>query len=94
MKSANNTGMVKAHAEKDIPDTSDIVLQPSHVKLFKFVEKYIATNIVSPQVDEIASAVKLTQRQCYRLIDDLCKLGYLEKKKYRTRGLKILFPLE
>ena len=70
-----------------------INLQLSHVRLYQFVEKYVNKHIVSPQMDEIAKGIELTLRQTYRLVDDLCTLGYLEKDTYKRRSLRILKPL-
>lgn len=73
-----------------------INLQPSHIRVYRFVEKYIAKNIASPDVNDIAKAktVQLTPRQVYRLVDDLCVLGYLGKDAYKKRSLRVVKPLK
>lgn len=69
--------------------TENIILLPSHVKVYRFVEKYMKEHIVSPQVDEISKSIKMTSRQVYRLINDLCALGYMSKQAYKQRSLSI-----
>lgn len=68
---------------------TDIVLLPSHIKVYNFIKTYIANKIVSPETKEIAKGIKYEERQVYRLIDDLVALGYLSKKKHYRRGIKI-----
>ena len=78
-----------------MPKTPEkITLQPGHIKAYRFVEKYITKNIISPEMKEISKGIKLTIRHTYRIIDDLCVLGYLERIQYRRRSLKILKPLQ
>lgn len=71
-----------------------INLQPVHVSTYRFVEKYMTKNVVAPEMEEIAKAVKLTIRHTYRVVDDLCSLGYMGKEAYRRRSIKILKPLQ
>lgn len=71
-----------------------IVLQPSHVRAYRFVEKYTNKNLVAPDVHEIAKAVGVTWRQVYRLVDDLCVLGYMTKQPRKKRSIKIVKPLK
>jgi len=71
-----------------------IILQPAHIKAYRFVEKYISKNIISPEIDEISKSIKITLRHTYRIIEDLCALGYLERESYRRRSIKILKPLQ
>lgn len=71
-----------------------IVLQPSHIRVYRFVEKYIGKNITSPHVHEIAAGIKLTHRQSYRLVEDLCELGYFSKMPYIKRSIVITKPLQ
>lgn len=67
----------------------EIILLPSHIKVYNFVVAYIKKNITSPEVREIAKGVKLEDRQVHRLIDDLCVLGFLSKKKFYKRSIKV-----
>jgi len=69
-------------------------LQLSHVAAYRFIEKYIKKNIVAPEMEEIAKGIKLTVRQTYRVVDELCDLGYTSKQKYKTRSIKIVKPLQ
>lgn len=71
-----------------------INLQPAHIRAYRFVEKYIAKNIVAPEMEEIAKGIKLTLRHTYRVVEDLCVLGFMEKESYRRRSLKIIKPLQ
>jgi len=71
-----------------------INLQPAHIKAYRFVEKYTSKNIIAPEMEEISKGIKLTLRHTYRVIEDLCVLGYLEKEPYRRRSIKILKPLQ
>lgn len=71
-----------------------INLQPSHVRVYRYVEKYTKKNLVAPDVHEIAKAVGVTWRQVYRLIDDLCVLGYMTKEAHKKRSIKIVKPLK
>ena len=75
-------------------EVSKINLQPVHIKAYRFIEKYINKNVVSPEMQEISTGVKCTLRHTYRVIDDLCALGYLEKETYRRRSIKISKPLQ
>lgn len=71
-----------------------INLQPAHVKAYRFVEKYIAKNIVAPEMEEISKGIKLTLRHTYRVVEDLCVLGFLEKELRKRRSIRILKPLQ
>lgn len=71
-----------------------IILQPGHIKAYRFVEKYIAKNIISPEIGEISKGIKVTVRHTYRVVDDLCVLGYLKREPYRRRSIEILKPLQ
>lgn len=67
-----------------------IVLQPSHVAAFNFIKKYMLKRVYAPEIAEIAVSIKLTERQTYRLIDDLVALKVISKEKRRKRSIKIL----
>ena len=71
----------------------EIQLQPSHVKAYRFIEKYTKKNIVSPEVSEIAKGIGMSERQTYRAIDDLQELGFVSKVPYTPRSIKIVKPL-
>lgn len=71
-----------------------INLQPAHIRAYRFVEKYVSKNIVAPEMEEIAKAIKLTLRHTYRIIDDLRTLGYLTKEAHKRRSIKIVRPLK
>lgn len=75
-------------------EATKIHLQPVHIQAYRFVEKYIAKNVVSPEMEEISKGIKCTLRHTYRVVNDLCTLGYLEKETYRRRSIKILKPLQ
>lgn len=71
-----------------------INLQPSHINAYRFIKKYQEKNIVSPEMEEISKGIKLTLRQVYRVVDDLCTLGYLSRESYKKRSIKIVKPLQ
>lgn len=71
----------------------EINMQPSHILAYRFVEKYIKKNIVSPEAKEIADKISLTSRHVYRLIDDLVALGYFTKVSHKKRSIKIIKQL-
>lgn len=71
-----------------------IILQPGHIKAYRFIEKYIAKNIISPEMEEISKGIKVTIRHTYRVVDDLCVLGYIEREPYRRRSIKIVKALQ
>lgn len=75
-------------------DVSKINLQPVHVNAYRFIEKYIKKNVVSPEMQEISKGIKCTLRHTYRVVDDLCALGYLEKETYRRRSIQLRKPLQ
>lgn len=75
-------------------ETIKINIQPSHVQAYRFIEKYIAKNVSAPEVIEIASAIKVTSRHAYRLVDELILLGYLSKEDHKKRSIKVLKPLQ
>lgn len=70
-----------------------IVLQPSHVAAFNFIKKYMLKRVYAPEIAEISKAIKLTERQTYRLIDDLVALKVLSKEKRRKRSIQVLKEL-
>ena len=72
----------------------EIVLQPSHIKVYNFIKSYIDKKIVSPDVIEIANGVKYESRHVHRLVDDLVALGFLSKLKFRKRSIKIVRELK
>jgi hypothetical protein len=71
-----------------------IILQPGHIKAYRFVEKYIQKNVVAPEMEEIAKGIKVTIRHTYRIVDDLCSLEYIKREKYGRRSIQILKPLQ
>lgn len=73
---------------------ANINLLPVHVKAYRFVEKYIEKNIVSPEMSEISKAIDVTVRHTYRIIDELEILGYLKRKGNVARSVKIAKPLK
>lgn len=70
-----------------------IVLQPSHVAAFNFIKKYMSKRVYAPEIGEISKAIRLTERQTYRLIDDLVALKVLSKEKRRKRSIQVLKEL-
>ncbi len=68
----------------------EIVLQPSHLNVYNFIAKFVEKNIYSPELNEIAKGIKMTERQTFNLINELCTLGFLSKIPNKKRGLKIL----
>ena len=77
-----------------MPKSEDkINLQPVHIQVYRFIEKYVAKNIISPELEEVSKGIKITIRHTYRVVDDLCMLGYLSRSKYKRRSVKILKPL-
>jgi len=72
---------------------AEINLQPSHVKAYRYIQKYVKKNIVAPEIAEIASGIKLTVRHTYRIIDDLQDLGYISKDSHKKRSIKIEKPM-
>lgn len=73
--------------------TREINLQLSHVKAYQYIDKYIAKKIVAPEMIEVSKYIKLTVRQTYRVVEDLCELGYLSKEPYKKRSIKVLKAL-
>lgn len=71
-----------------------IYLQPSHVKVYRYIENYISKNVISPEVKEICKTVKVVPRHVYRILADLEKLGYIKRDNYRKRSLKIIKELK
>lgn len=70
-----------------------IILQPVHIKAYRYIEKYIEKNVVAPEMEEITKGIKVTIRHTYRIVDDLCSLGYIKREKYGRRSIEILKPL-
>lgn len=79
---------------KKVIEKIQINLQPSHVKVFEFVKQYVADHLYSPEFSEISAGVKLTDRQIYRLVNDLISLGALSQMKHKRRGLSIVSDLD
>lgn len=75
---------------KNMSKKLNIVIQPSHVKTYRYVEKYMDKNIAAPEVTEIAKGIGLTPRQTYRIVDDLVALGVFQKEPFKKRGLRIV----
>jgi len=71
-----------------------IILHPSHVKVYRYTEKFIAKNIFAPEINEIAKGISLTSRQVYRIVEELCILGYMAKDAYKKRSIRIEKPLK
>ena len=69
--------------------TTEIVLLPSHIKVYGYVKDYFDTNMYGPELTEIEEGVGLTGRQCFRLVTDLVEIGALIKIKNKRRGLKL-----
>lgn len=70
-------------------DENKIYLQESHVKVYRFIEKYMKKKVIAPEILEIAKAAKLTDRHVYRILDDLQQLGYISRGGYAKRAIKI-----
>lgn len=66
-----------------------IIIQPSHVSVYKFVKKFIDKKKFAPELNEIAKGVELTGRQVHRLIGELVELGYIGREPHKKRGLSI-----
>lgn len=67
-----------------------IILQPSHVAAFRYIERFRKDHHFSPEIKEIAKAIKLNDRQVYRIVDDLVLLGYVSREHRKKRSIKIL----
>ncbi len=67
-----------------------VVLRPTHIVVFDFIQNYTKEHVVSPTLPEIREGTNLTERTVWNLIEDLIQLKYLGKVSYRPRGLKIL----
>lgn len=70
-------------------EQTTLVVQPSHVNVLKFVKKYIDKRSYAPQINEIAKGVSLTERQVYRIVDELVGAGYLKRELNKKRGLSV-----
>lgn len=70
-----------------------IVLQPAHVAAFNFIKRYMAKKVFAPEIQEIASGIKVTDRHAYRLIDDLVALKVISREARRKRSIKVLKEL-
>lgn len=72
-----------------------LILQPLHVKAFRFIERYTEKNKYAPKLTDIADYLKpITLRQTYRIVDELCEMQYLSRTPYRLRSLKVERSLE
>lgn len=71
-------------------EKKEIIIQPSHVKVFNYTKAFIEKNIYSPTLDEIAAGIKMSMRQVYNLVNDLVELGVMEKTFKTERGIKII----
>lgn len=78
---------------KERKPKTEFHLQPSHVKVFNFIEKYTEKNMFAPEVNEISKSTKMSLKHGYRIVDELCRLGYLSKTPYAKRSIKIIKPL-
>lgn len=72
----------------------EIHLQPSHVAAYRFIEKYMKRKIVAPEILDISRALQITDRQVYRVLDDLQSLGYISRELHKKRSIKILKPMQ
>jgi len=72
---------------------AEIHLLPSHVKTYRFIEKYIQKNIVAPEINEISLGIHMSIRQTYRALSDLQKLELISRSQHKTRSIVILKPL-
>lgn len=70
-----------------------IVLQPAHVSAFNFIKKYLEKKVFAPEIKEIATGIKVTERHAYRLIDDLVALGVISRETRRKRSIKVIKEL-
>lgn len=71
----------------------EINLQPSHVKAYRFIEKYTSKNLYGPEMLEISASIHSSPRQTYRIINDLKKLGYVSRTPHVPRSIKVIKPL-
>lgn len=78
---------------KDPAEIKDIYLQPSHIKVYTFIDKYLKKNLFAPEVNEIATATKFSLKHAYRIVEELYGFGYISKIAYRKRSIRIIKPL-
>lgn len=70
-----------------------IYLQESHIKIYRFIEKYIQKKVMAPEILEIAKGAKVTDRHVYRVLDDLQTLGYISRGGFKKRSIQIIKEL-
>ncbi len=74
-------------------EKNQIILQPKHITVFRFVKKYTQEKIYAPTIKEVSRGTKWSVRELYRILDDLEALGYMTRQKYIERSLKIVKDL-
>lgn len=64
-------------------------LNESHVKVYKYVKRYYKMHQFSPTIDEIVDGTEISKRHLFRIIKDLVSEGYMSRKPFYKRGLKV-----
>lgn len=79
--------------DKKESTTENILLLPLHVRTYNFIKNYKKQNLYSPEIKEIARGLKRSERQIYRILDDLQALGYITRRKYADRSIELVNEL-
>lgn len=61
--------------------TKKTTLKEPHVRVHRFVQKFIVKNFYPPTREQIAGGTKISYRHIHRLVDELVSMGYFEKDK-------------
>jgi hypothetical protein len=72
----------------------NIVILPTHIKAYRFIEKYIKKNLYAPHKHEVAKGAGVTVRHIFRILEDLETLGYITMADATPRSIKIVKPLQ
>ncbi len=75
-------------------EAKKIYIQPVHVSIVRFVQRYQKEHAYAPTIKEVARALKKSIRHIYNSLDDLQCLGYISRKKYYERSIEIIRDFE
>lgn len=69
--------------------TANNKITDSHIKIFKYIKKYIEENGLSPSYREIAAACEISLSHSHKLVGELKELGYLKGAGGKCRAIRV-----
>lgn len=74
--------------------TEDIIIQPSHVLLYNFLETFKKVHGYAPTLSEIGDGLKRARGTVFYTLNELVSMGCVRKQPKKVRGIILVCPPE